>query len=65
MARQYVANDDEMRELITSLEIPKLRELADPSASAERKRIADEIHRHFHMVVLSWANRMGYDRYPR
>jgi len=62
MARQYIITEEEMLSLIESLEIVKLREanfMRDYSIEM------DDMHRRFHMVVVRWAQNMGFDGYRK
>lgn len=78
MARQYVITEEEMKGLLDSLELHKLREdnICHPGKFLEEenryltqeerntlKPAVDSLHRGFHLVVCRWADAMGFKDY--
>lgn len=70
MARVYLITEDEMAELLNDLSLEKLKanNIADPYRQPhltpvqidQLRPFVDSIHRGFHMVAYSWADKMGF-----
>lgn len=61
MAVQYVVTPKEMASLIETLELVKLRKMADhaPNSTIHKQDI-DDLHRTFHYYVIQWTQAMGH-----
>lgn len=65
MARQYVITEEEMLSLIDQMQLAEKGREDDVRLTPDERNRLSSVHRMFHMVVVRWAQSMGFDGYRK